>query len=79
MRLTGRILSAALAFAFALAFSDCAQASIVDTQMEVTTALVQSSLTIEAIKKTDDAKCRELQARIDALVGQVKTGKARRR
>jgi hypothetical protein len=55
-----------------------AQASIVDTQMEVTTALVQSSLTIEAIKKADDAKCRELQARIDALSVQVKVGKAQK-
>jgi tetratricopeptide (TPR) repeat protein len=53
------------------------QASIVDSQMEVTTALVQSSITTEAIKKADDAKCRELQARIDALAAQVKAGKAK--
>jgi hypothetical protein len=50
-----------------------AQASIVDTQMEVTTALVQSSLTIEAINRADDAKCRELHARIDALASQGQT------
>ena len=77
MKLT-LVLAALLTFALA-AWPPAAhaQASIVDTQMEVTTALVQSSLTIEAVKKADDARCRDLQARIDELSAQVKAGKAK--
>jgi len=72
-------LSGLLALVLAFApHATCAQGSIVDTQMEVTTALVQSSITIEAIKKADDARCRELVARIDALTAQVKVGKAQK-
>jgi tetratricopeptide (TPR) repeat protein len=63
----------------------CAQGSIVDTQMEVTTAVVQSELTTEAIKKADDAKTRGLveqrdraAAQRDALAAQVKAGKAQK-
>jgi tetratricopeptide (TPR) repeat protein len=55
-----------------------AQVSIVDTQLEVSTAVAQSSLTTEAIKKADDTKCRTYQARIDTLTGQVKAGKAQK-
>jgi tetratricopeptide (TPR) repeat protein len=74
------VLTALLAFALSawLPAAVRAQASIVDTQMEVTTALVQSSITIEAVKKADDAKCRDLQARIDALEARVKAGKAQK-
>jgi tetratricopeptide (TPR) repeat protein len=53
-----------------------AQGSVVETQMEVTTALVQSQLTIEAIKKADDARTRALATQRDALAVQVRTGKA---
>jgi hypothetical protein len=63
--------------ALAIGATARAQGSVVDTQLEVTTALVQSSLTIQAIKKADDAKFSELQARIDALGAQVKTGRAK--
>jgi tetratricopeptide (TPR) repeat protein len=73
---------AAVLLAFALAVwvpgSALAQASIVDTQLEVSTAVAQSSITTEAIKKADDTKCRAYQARIDTLTGQVKAGKAQR-
>jgi len=55
-----------------------AQVSIVDTQLEVSTAVAQSSITTEAIKKADDTKCRAYQVRIDELTGQVKAGKAQK-
>jgi tetratricopeptide (TPR) repeat protein len=64
--------------ALALAATVRAQGSVVAIQMEVTTALVQSSITIEAIEKANDAKCRELQARINALSAQVRAGKAQK-
>src|SRR5580658_7131227 len=55
-----------------------AQGSIVDTQLEVSTALVQSSLTVEAIKKADDARNRALMVRIDTLAAQVMAGKVQK-
>jgi len=61
----------------------CAQGSIVDAQLEVTTAMVQSDLTLEAVKKADDAKIRGLvqqrdaaAAQRDALAAKVRAGKA---
>jgi hypothetical protein len=61
-----------------------AQGSILDTQLEVSTALAQSSLTDAAIKKDDDAKIRaavaqrdKALARRDALAARVKAGEAR--
>src|ERR1700679_2762557 len=74
------ILAVLVTFGLAVASSlpALAQASIVDTQLEVSTAVAQSSITTEAIKKADDTKCRAYQARIDTLTGQVKAGKAQR-
>jgi tetratricopeptide (TPR) repeat protein len=69
--------------AIALIMASCplaanAQNSIVDAQLEVSTALVQSSITIEAIKKADDAKYLLLQTRVFDLEMRVRDGKAQR-
>src|ERR1700722_6435295 len=73
------VLATALAWALAASASvSRAQVSIIDTQLEVSTAVAQSALTTEAIRKADDAKCRALQARIEALTGQVRAGKGQK-